>query len=422
MDNSGGAKPKTMTSTNNNNNNGANSQHASLRYFPVSAGASGSTPVSGAPPRHRSQRMENGFVPRTSGRAIRGVNYSSNGSASRPSVEDAPNRRATVPSSTGRARHSSSTQTRSGAPQHVHFSDYSPLRGASRLESRSLPWQNGNPDFRRRSRYLNPMPRIRSSMHIGPLESPSGDVFPPLSPLSPCLHAPVPQSPSLHGILSSSEDSDSESGSPMSPLGSSQLQSPASVDSLALPPANSDRPTGMSRDAVLARELLQSEMDMMMQHDEEMARQLQDYDRPNLSMLLNSGVPARRHRFPNLARRLDGGGGGGGGYSGQGRERRLASSLRFLHSSPERSEADPMYRRAINLFGMDHARGAGGSPGLGRTTQTEGEGRRRRLRPRSPDVRNPSTMFDEYDPEERLLTGGLEPPDDFLTMMVSGLG
>ena len=64
-------------------------------------------------------------------------------------------------------------------------------------------------------------------------------------------------------------------------------------------PAGSSRPMSTSRDARLARDLLQHEMDLMMQRDEEMARQLQEemnHDHEptsmarSLAMLMPGGV------------------------------------------------------------------------------------------------------------------------------------
>ncbi|XP_076455339.1 uncharacterized protein LOC143289956 isoform X2 [Babylonia areolata] len=412
MDNSGGAKPKTMSSVNNNSSN-TNSQQ----------GTSSSTQTMGAQPRHRSERMENTSIPRSSGRTSRSLRIypisSTNGYASRTTSEDPTSRRASVPSSTIRTRHSSSTQTRSNGPLIPTYSrEYSPLRGTNRMESRGLHWYNGNPEYRRRSlRYLNPVPRIGESMHVGPLESPTGDVHPPLTPSSSRLHPSI--SPSLHGLFSSSEDSDSESGSSVSPPLSSQLRSPESMGplTLPLPQANGDHQVGSSRDAVLARELLQSEMDMMMQRDEEMARQLQseiddddvsDEPRPYSMFSLGMIPPTRSRRLPTI-RRQEG---------GPGREGRGSSTLRFMHSSPERVDANPMLRHAMRFLGVGRPRGIS-SPGLGRAMQTDSSSvRRRRRRPfQSADAIVADPAYDEYDPDEQLLAGGLDPPDDFLSMM-----
>ncbi|KAL8562988.1 hypothetical protein ACOMHN_004680 [Nucella lapillus] len=181
-----------------------------------------------------------------------------------------------------------------------------------------------------------------------------------------------------------------------------------------------------SRDAALARELLQAEMDMMMQRDEEMARQLQEElntdSQPQpltypLSMFMPGGLQARGRHFPSIPGRMEGGRGGG-----RGTDSRSSRALR-LYRGP-----DGAVRMGVDLLGGRGGgglrlvmRGGGGyRRGGGRRVSESESGDGSSAEPGSsspPPIEDGSLPTGEFDPEERLLAEDSDSPDEFLSMM-----
>ena len=169
-------------------------------------GASGSQST-GAQSRNRSPRRDNGYASRSSGgtghRGLRSSNQTndSNNHATRNSTTDSGFHRPSMPNSVARSRNATSSQGRSNALPPLPLNEYSPLRGG-RSNGRQASRQHGfgRPVLRQQNTSM----RSVEPRGLSPLEGPSRNV--------PSV------SPSLHGLISSSEDSDSESGSsPMSP-------------------------------------------------------------------------------------------------------------------------------------------------------------------------------------------------------------
>ena len=202
---------------------------------------SSNSQTTGAQSRNRSPRRENGYAARSNGgvgqrggNTNRGGGGSSSTSSNTPvATRDSTNHRASVPNSVSRGRNSTSTQTRSNAPQRPSFHDYSPLRG-----SRNMQRQMDNMAFRRpvlRNRNHNRWSRMAEPV-LAPLESPTGDLLP--SPSRSLLH-----------MASSSEDSDSESCSPTSPSDSSVPPRSASLNELSAQRGEEKWALGMDGDS-----------------------------------------------------------------------------------------------------------------------------------------------------------------------------
>ncbi|XP_076436259.1 uncharacterized protein LOC143275854 [Babylonia areolata] len=412
--NTGGAKPKT--STGNNSNNSSSRQNRT--------NTSSTSQTTGAQTRNRSPRRENNNAVRSRPGGLPGIRSTagSRQTSTRPADES---RRPSIPNSVARARNSSSNQAKNNSTPKPLVTEPSPIQTASR-ETRNPPRQNASSNFSR------PVLRQRngSLRNVEPLpsllpESPVGDLP---------IVLPVPE------ITSSADDS--ESDSPMTPSEPASVlrEVASSLEQLSALRPNTSRPMSSSRDAALARELLQAEMEMMMQRDEEMARRLQeelndDNDdeggEPSpmvhpLGMFMPGGLQARGRHFPSVPGRMEGGRGGA-----RAAEHRGPRILRLFRGP------DGTMRMGVQLPGAGRGGGhlrllmragaGGGRRGARGARVTEpGAGDGSGSASGSSVEPEPSSLEDgegsslpagEFDPEERLLADDSEAPDDFLSMM-----
>ncbi|XP_070175834.1 E3 ubiquitin-protein ligase RLIM-like isoform X2 [Littorina saxatilis] len=414
--NNGGAKPKTGTSSNNSNSRQGG------------ATGSGTSQTAGAQSRNRSPRRENGYASRFNGaggtgavarglRSTRSNTASSNNNNSTNSTTTTPatttsDRRPSMLNSVTRNRYASSNQSRNNALQ--NYRDYSPLRNPGRTSTR----QPGTSTYSRPVlRQRNPSLSVRTAEPalLSP-ESPTEDLVSPTS-TTRSLGTRADNSlttrtdNSFTTRADDSNDSDSESsGSASPPLMSTYLPlRPCGINRMA---ANNGRgrPTSATRDAVLARELLQTEMDAMLQRDEEMARQLQDEmdmeNRPSpsarpLAMFMPGG--GRGRHYPSIPNRQDMGRGLRGGERG---------GPRRLHLS---HGPDGALRMGFEPRGRGGAiRLVMGPGGVRRASDSEPGSV---LSDPSPTGDEDGLASSEFDPDEQLLGGELDPPVEFLSMM-----